>query len=445
MTAALQPPRQQGLSRTAIIWCVALATFTLPLAFGRLRYGFDVASGYSLTMWVGLIDVMLALAALLGGRATIGRIRNRTASPFVDAGALLFIALTISTIIHPIDRGVGILVRLAGSIVVADWFASADHRLLATLGKIVAALAIFQWTLSFVQLGLNGPVGLWFLGERGTPLFSFGKSVGAAGTFFHCYLNAGFASVAMGATNSLALRGILSKRLAICLSVVGTSSAFFAYSRVSVISSAFVAGTMILVAVFQRENRKFAATVVALIAVIAIVSLTATRSGWSTKAEYVTKFGATTGRSELLKQNFDAFLRHPWVGVGTGRYTMSLLDEGRYLGVKPRPPHMVPMAALNEAGLLSVPSLLVHIAAIGLLVRRRQWALLVAVAALISPFMLEQFMWNTPEGMMMVAIGFGVAGVGATWRKPAPSTMQLDGELHDVEPAVETPQRALVS
>lgn len=424
MTSAVHTPRRQALSRTAVVWCVALGTFTVPIAFGRLRYGFDAAYGYSLTMWVGLVDVMLFLAMLLGGRATARRIRNRTSSPFVDAGVLLFVALTISTLIHPIDRGVGILVRLAGSIVVSDWFASADRQLLATLGKIVAALGLFQWVLSFVQLGLNGPAGLWFLGERATPVFAFGNAVGAAGTFFHCYLLAGFVAVAMGATNSLALRGILSKRLALCLSVAGTSSAFFAYSRVSVISSVLVAGAMTMVALAQRESRRFAATTVAVMALTAALSLAMTRSGWTTKAEYVTKFGATTGRSELLRQNFDAFLRHPWVGVGTGRYTMSLLDEGRNLGVTPRPPHMIPMVALNEAGLLSVPSLLAHVGAIGLLLWRRQWAMVVAVATLISPFLLEQFMWNTPEGMMMVAIGFGVAGVGASWRKKPT-------ELHD--------------
>ena len=437
MTAAIQPLPRPGLSRTAVLWCVALGTFTVPIAFGPARYGFDPARGYSLTMWVGLIDVMLALALILGGRSTLRRIRARTSSTFVDAGTLLLIGLTISTLIHPVDRGVGILIRLAGAIVVADWFASADRQLLATLGKIVATLGLFQWVLSFAQLARNGPTGLWFLGERSMPLFAFGDSVGAAGTFFHCYLLAGFLAVAMGTTNSLALRGIVSKRLSLALSVAGTSSAFFAFSRVSVLSAVLVGGSMTLVAVFDRKNRRFAAASMAAMILTALVSLAATRSGWTTKAEYVTKFGATTGRTELLRQNVDTFLRHPWVGVGTGRYTMSLLDEGRDLGETPHPPHMIPLAALTEGGLLSAPSLLAHVGAIALLMWRRHWSSVVAVATLLSPFMLEQFMWNTPEGMMMVAIGLGAAGAGTRWRQSAPSD-SLDGEvLREVEAAAE--------
>jgi O-Antigen ligase len=417
MTYAIRSPRQFGLSRIAVIWCVALGSFTVPLAFGRLRYGFDPSYGYSLTMWVGLVDIMLGLAVILGGRTTFTRVKQRTSAPLVDAAVLLLGALIVSTLIHPIDRGVGIIVRLAGAIVVTDWLGAADRKLLRTLGTTVAALALFQWALGLVQLTVGGPLGLWFLGERGTPLFRFGTSYGPAGTFFHCYLLAGFVSVAMGVTNSLALRGVLGKRLAVAVTVAGTSSAFYAYSRVSVISAVLFAFTMFAVAVFQREHRRFALTTVGVVIATAAISLALTFDGWTTKVEYVSKFGATTGRTELLQQNFDAFLRHPWIGVGTGRYTLSLLDEGRKLGVTPRPPHMVPMAALNEAGMLAAPALLAQAAAIGLLIWRRRWGMLLPIATLLSPLFLEQFMWNTPEGMMMVALGFGAAGIGATWKR----------------------------
>ena len=82
---------------------------------------------------------------------------------------------------------------------------------------------------------------------------------------------------------------------------------------------------------------------------------------------------------------------------------------------------MVPMAALNEAGLLAAPALLAQAAAIGLLVWRRRWGLLLPIATLLSPLFLEQFMWNTPEGMVMVALGFGAASVDGGWRK-SPTT-----------------------
>ncbi len=271
--------------------------------------------------------------------------------------------------------------------------------------------------MGLAQLAVGGPVGLWFLGERRIPLFQFGNASGPAGTFFHCYLMAGFVSAAMGVTNSLALRNAMSKRIAMAVTMAGTSSALFAYSRVSVVSTALFLATMIAVAVFQKEHRRFALTTVGVVITTAAITLTLTADGWTTKAEYATKFGATTGRTELLQQNFDAFLRHPWVGVGAGRYTLSLLDEGRNPGLTPKPPHMVPMSALNEAGLLAVPGLLAQTAAIALLVWRRKWPSLVPIATLLSPLFLEQFMWNTPEGMMMVALGFGAAGVGSTWRK----------------------------
>jgi hypothetical protein len=421
MTYAIRSPRQFGLSRVAIVWCVALGSFTVPLAFGRLRYGFDPSYGYSLTMWVGLVDIMLALAVLFGGRTTFKRVKQRTSAPLVDAGVLLLGALIVSTLIHPIDRGLGIIVRLAGAIVVTDWLGSADRKLLRTLGTTVAVLALFQWALGLAQLAVGGPLGLWFLGERGTPLFRFGTSYGPAGTFFHCYLLAGFLSVAMGVTNSLALRGVVGKRWALAVTVAGTSSAFYAYSRVSIVSAGLFALSMFAVALFQKEHRRFALMTVGVAVATAAISLALTFDGWTTKVEYAAKFGATTGRTELLKQNFDAFLRHPWVGVGTGRYTLSLLDEGRDLGITPRPPHMVPMAALNEAGLLAAPALLAQAAAIGLLVWRRRWGLLLPIATLLSPLFLEQFMWNTPEGMVMVALGFGAASVEVGWRK-SPTT-----------------------
>jgi O-Antigen ligase len=323
----------------------------------------------------------------------------------------------LSTLFHPIDRGVGIIFRFGGAIIVADWISSSDAKLRRTLGTTIATLALFQWALGLVQLQIGGPLGLWFLGERNIPLFAFGTSFGPAGTFFHCYLLAGFVSVAMGVTNSLALRNEMSKRIALAVTVAGTSSAFYAYSRVSVISTALFALTMCVIALFQREQRKFALLTVGVVLATAAISLALTFDGWNTKVEYVSKFGATTGRTELLKQNIDAFSRHPWVGVGTGRYTLSLLDEGRYLGVTPRPPHMIPMTALNEAGLLAAPALIAQSVAIGLLVWRRRWTLVLPIATLLSPLFLEQFMWNTPEGMMMVAIGFGAAGIGASWKR----------------------------
>jgi hypothetical protein len=408
--------KNSELSRTAILSCVAMASFTLSLTVGRLRHGYDESHGYSMTMWLGIVDVFLALALCCGARSTYRRVRARTSAPLIDAGVLLVGALAVACALAPIDRGVAMVIRLAGAVVVADGFASADRQLLRTLGNLIGALGVFQWILGVSQLAIGGPVGIWFLGERLNTLYAFGNANGPGGTFFHTYLWSGFQITAMGVTTTLALRGVISKRLAAAVTAGAVSSAFLAYSRVSIVSAVLFVFALGAVAIAHRDQRRFALGLTAITVAAGSLTLALTLQGWSAKVEIAEQAGVTSGRMQLMGENLDVFFEHPLVGVGTGRYTLSLLDQGKDLGETPRPPHNIVLAALTEAGALAIPALIANVAAIGLLVRRRKWVSLVSFATVVPPLLLEQYMWNWAEGMLMVALGFGAASVGETWK-----------------------------
>jgi hypothetical protein len=411
-------PQQSELARIALLSCVAMASFTVSLTVGRLRHGFDQSHGYSMTMWLGFVDIFLAVALCCGAPSTYRRVRARTSAPLVDAGLLLVAALGVSSAIHPIDRGLAMVVRLAGAVVVADGIANANRQLLRTLGNIIGTLALVQWTLGVVQLIIGGPLGLWFLGERSNPLYPFGDANAPSGTFFHTYLWSGFQMTAMGIVATLAFRGILSKRLAVAVTAAAVSSAFLGYSRVSILSAGLFAVVVSVVGIAHRDQRRFAFRLIAIAGAVGALTFALTLKGWSVKAVIAEQSGVTSGRMQLMGENVDVFFDHPFVGVGTGRYTLSLLDQGKNLGETPRPPHNVALAALTEAGALALPALLANLVAIGLLIRRRHWVPLISIATVIPPLLLEQYMWNWAEGMLMVALGFGTASVGRSWREP---------------------------
>lgn len=428
MASALLPTqRLGGLPRTAVIWCIALAVATVPLGTGRTRYGFDPGRGYSLTLWVGLVDIMLLLSLAFGFRATLHRVRARQTAPLIEGSILLLAGLVVSSLIHPVDRGIAIVLRLAGAIVVADWVASADRNLLRTVGKIIATLAVGEWCLSLFQLATKGPLGLWFLGERSDPFFRWGETgetIAPTGTFIHSYLLAGFLAAAMSVVVVLAFLGLSTKPTAFVVTGVASSAALLTYSRVSVLSVFLMLAVLGLLTI-KATTRRLAAGLILWSLLVSTVTFSLTLDGWNMKKARSDAGGITSGRVELLQENLQVVRKHPFFGTGTGRYTMSLLDEGQDLGPIPRPPHMVPMAALAEAGILSVPGMLLQGFAALLLVLRRRWVALLPLASLLSPLMLEQFMWNTPEGMMMVALGFGAASLAQTWRSSEERT-----ELH---------------
>ncbi len=403
-----------NLAPAAVIMCVAVGAFTLPLGVGPDRRGYGLSAGYSLMVQYGLVDVALFVVLLVGIVPTVRRLVQRRTTLLVTAGALLVAALAASFVFHPIDRGAFIVVRLAAAVVVADVLSLDRADVTRPIGGILTGLALGEWALGVFQLTTGRALGLWFLGERHHPLYRFGDVLAPAGTFFHGYLLSGFVSMAMGVTCALALAGRLRVRWAAAVAFAAGSTAMLVVARVSVAGLVLMTLVLLAAAAFgTAATRRSVACIVAAMSLGVAATYNVEHGGWAEKREMAKSIGGdvSNGRFGLIEENLDVFRRHPLVGVGVGRYMTALIDEGRMTGPVPKPPHMIPMAALSEAGLLSVPAMVLHAFGVLLLVWRRRWIALVAYVSVFAPLLLDQYMWNWPEGMVMVAIAVGIASI----------------------------------
>jgi hypothetical protein len=403
-----------NLAPAAALMCVALGAFTLPLGIGPNRRGYGLSLGYSLMVQYGLVDALLLVALVVGVVPTARRLLRRRTTVLVTAGALLVAGLAVSFVFHPIDRGAFIVLRLAAAVVVADVLSQDRSDVTRPVGGILTGLALFEWGLGVFQLTTHGALGVWFLGERRHPLYRFGNVLAPAGTFFHGYLLSGFVSMAMGVTCAFALAGRLRVRWAAAVAFAAGSTAMLTVARVGVAGLVLMTLCLLLAGVFgSRSVRRGAVCMVVAVWLGVAVTYPIDHGGWAEKREMAKSIGGdvSNGRIGLLRENLDVFRRHPFVGVGVGRYMTTLIDEGRMTDPVPKPPHMVLMSALSEGGLLAVPALLLHVFGVVMLVWRRRFVALVAYVGVLAPLMLDQYMWNWPEGMMMVAIAFGIAAI----------------------------------
>jgi hypothetical protein len=394
---------------------VALAgvILLLPIEIStRLAEAAGTAPGYNRAVVVTAFDVpllFLAVASAVSLPARLRRPGRGTATLMLLAAAALF-ALAF----HPSLRGVAVLLRLVGAVIVAAEVASLDTgRLRARVAVPLMGAAAVQGVVAFAQVVAGEPIGLDGLGER-SRLYAFGDVVAGQGTTIHPYVLAGLCLLAVLVAVALApQRGPV--RLW-WMAGIGAAAAplGITFSRTAVLGLA-LAG-LVLVPAARRSSYLRAPLTVA--AVAALVPALIWSGGWVDRASASVGDdvdGVTSGRVTLTRQALELIADHPLVGVGPGRYTVALEAEGdpeRRDAV-----HTVPLLVAAEDGIaagVAFTAALVWVGAASFAAGTGPAALFVAMI----PFLLlDKWLYLHPNGMVMLAVWLAILDAAARHRK----------------------------
>lgn len=365
--------------------------------------------GYALELWVTLPDLALAACAVLYGPAAFSRVRKFRATTLTTGGVFLIVALAMSFAVHPSARGVFVLLRLIGAVGVADRLQQANRAEIRRVVQVLFGTAGFSVAYSLVQHARGSALGLFALGERSDPFFHFGDHLVPSAFLGHPYPLGGAALIASSLAAVLVLTGRLHAPWLYAAGMLAGFASVFSASRTNVLGLFLFAATVVVH--LARKARMRALLFIVVVAIASSVGYVANPDVWSTKTgAYEVDGDVSAGRVGLFKENVVMTTRHLPLGVGPGRYNIELKNDGIKQNTGfPHPPQVVAMAALAEGGIGAGFALVVIGASFLGIARRRRFVAFVPVAALVAPLFSDHYMWSGAEGMVLVAIGFGVA------------------------------------
>jgi len=402
-------PEEQP-SPHAVLLALVLLLMPFPLVLKKFT---SSNAGYDFQAILFPSDLPLILLIVVMVPKLVGRIRART----LGICAWLTLALTawmaVAFVVHPSQRGVADLVRLAGIVAIIVAIQELHTKLERTvvLGAL-GVVAVFETVVASVQLITKAPAGLNAVGEFKDPFWNFGSALAPQGTLVHPYVLAAFALVA-GLVFAVASVQRRSWRLAI-IAAVAVAPVGFTFSRAALLGLAAAViclGTGLLTA----DRSRYAPAVIG-ICVGAALTAGIWNAGWVNRThQTVTASGAaslTTDRGWLIHEAKLLIGAHPVAGVGPGRYVIALQERYGYernptVAVF-KPVHNLPILLAAEGGLpggLLMTALLLGAGWQGLRAGRVGLALWLVYI----PFtQLDHLGYSFPQGLIITAVWLGV-------------------------------------
>ena len=157
-------------------------------------------------------------------------------------------------------------------------------------------------------------------------------------------------------------------------------------------------------------NGECAQRLIILVSVIAITAwsvhpLLSTRVQGQARLEQL----SSQTRLQSLRDGWTLFTRHPWFGVGPGVSVFALVHDGIVsVNLPVEPPHLVPLLALDECGLIGIGLL------IFLVVRLRrgfiQWSEMTwwPLCVLIPLLSTDHFLWSLWSGQCLLMVAMAI-------------------------------------
>ena len=413
-------------SPSEVALALLVATIVLvPIAAGTVAWSAPGGDAdFTRRVTFQLFDLALVLtgfariAALLGQRrgraggtersdtskATVGR--RAVASALALSITVLGTAGVIAFAVHPSPRGAELAVRIGVGALVAQALIVAPSLWLGRVQAVVALVASADALLAIAQSAHGAALG-WRWLEFDGPLYPFGSSFAGRGGLTHPYhlavlLEVGIVAALVGLRDSQRRLPWLFA-IAVCSAGLGVT-----YSRAAAIGVAASVVALLWPRRARRDDSTARIYVVAACVMLAGVAATGLTmgDGWYGRASTSTNLqSADSGRLDRAREGLDLIGDHPIVGVGPGRYTIALAENG---DAAPLPPHNVVLHVAAEAGVLAGAA----VAAIGLLLTRRYLRGSREVAAaflLVVPyFVFDAYPYVFPVGLFLSAVWFGL-------------------------------------
>jgi len=409
-------PEASSLAAAVVL---ALSATTVVLATVDSRSGADYQFH---TLLLGS-DISLLVLALVSARGLPAAFRSWRCHACALSGLALGLAMVPGLLVHPSDRGVAALLRLAGAVALALSLGSAGRDGRRLILGALAVVTIAHVAVALTQRVNGGPVGLGSFGEPSA--YTIGGRFASTGLTVHPYVLAAWCAVAGTALVILGRRQGSGGGFARLAGVAAFAGIGLTMSRAGAVAGA-IALAALAVSLGRGADRVWRKTVVAAGAAL-VLGLAVNMSGWASRAGEATTGNVesvSNGRGALVRQAWPLLRDHPVTGVGPGRYVLALSERPELVALStqtPRPVHVTPLLLLVEGGLMVVPALLLMALAIGRACRRGG-AGAVAVTLAMVPFLaLDHLAWSYPQGIVLTGVWLGVLDVlGHKGAQPPP-------------------------
>jgi O-antigen ligase len=400
--------REESPDRGRDLVAVALQVIVVLICVPSVTVLWHDAAGAAdpnLRVGVSAIDVPLAgltVLWLLGLRRR-PRLHGRAPVLAVAAVGLGLVALTV----HPSPRGFELALRLVACVAVVDLVRRLDAPGRSRVAGTLAVVGVAQALLGIAQALAGRALGLGPF-ELAGPLYRFGSSHAGRGSLTHPYHLAVVLLVAMAVAVVFATSASRPlpwlAAVGVCAAGVGVT-----YSRAAALG--LVAAVVVLAVAGLRTRHRTGRNVLAGAALVIVLGFGVTAlglgDGWH--ARYRTSTEAATadsGRVDSARDALGLIEDHPLVGVGPGRYVVSLAAT-HHRGFL-QPPHDLALHAMAELGIVAGLAV-TALAAIAAVRRLRAGAGFAAATVLIAPFFLfDAYPYAFPVGLAVTALWLGL-------------------------------------
>jgi O-Antigen ligase len=345
----------------------------------------------------------------------------------------LFAALTLSAVVHPHIRGLQTLWRVLAMICLGEHVINRKIRA-TTIVHALIGITTFEAALAIWQRITHAPLGLGILGESPVPFYGFGnKGFAVNGTLPHPYPLAALALVGGSAAIVFGGRRLISSRVAAL--GAGTSAIIIGLtiSRAGLLSAAGIAfGTFLSSFVAWRRRHlsipEFSkssgaddhasaptfllrSVFLGIFVVGLIASMSASKDAWSNRAAIQQQGQSvnemSSSRGDRLQEGIGVYKTSPIVGVGPGRYVITLASHPELLHSDPSdalPAHNAALLLLAEGGIPTALALL----AVSLVLGRRLLSLgadgIIMFSAVFPFLMLDIVFISLPSGLFLLGV-----------------------------------------
>lgn len=364
--------------------------------------------------YLALVDILLIVLIALRVVPTVrGLVADRSAH-IARSLALLWLVLAVSFALHPGSLGAATLMRLAGIVVMTYMIGRADRQQLGIVVTMFAATAAFEAGVCLLQKLTGHGLGLYFLGEVGTPFNPVGTHLAPTGTIFYPYPLAGMGLVAASIAIAAAVRKVVGVRIACLGALAGGILVGLSFSVAGALSAGALIGAGLVALLVDRTVAKRTLAAGLLVFGLALVGSAALDiGGWQFKGERTTQGveAAGNGRVGMLREAAAMVRRWPVIGIGPGNF-MTVRDahpELKKLASESQPVHMVPFLIVVEGG---IPAALA-LGALGVALlfgfRRSGWLGPMVILSFSGFLLFDHYPWLFGIGTATLGVWFGVA------------------------------------
>jgi hypothetical protein len=383
---------------------VLLIPFNAHTAIFISRHSPHLSGGYPQNTYLTVVDVVFAFLIVCALPLVVRNVRVLMAPAIVAPAALGLLALA-RVAADPSDQGLAMAVRLVGVAAVAIVMATMPWRTFTT--AVVWPLAIgaaIQGSLAIMMtLTGTGKVRPDELATAGVPWTA------GLGSFGHEYVLAAFMALTISVVLVQAAKQQMHPFLWMSV-VIASASIATTFGRAAALSIILIGGTYGVASIVSRRRDLGLAGLATLVPLGTAMLVTA--SGWIARAS-----ASSSIRVALAQRSFDVIATSPLLGVGPGRYGVTLAQIG-LTSVDVYIVHNLPLLVTAEFGIPVGIAFSAWLIALGFVSIRAGVAATAMFLGILPLIFFDNLHYVIPDGTPILAVWCGSLTmlVGTTWR-----------------------------